>query len=165
MFIYKPLLEQNVYFPDTQTGPHRLPIPNVRGIYIYIYIYIYICVCVCVCVCRVRFTWDQVVSVRPTLFTWNFTPKNCEGKKKNNPNLHSENIVKVTKNRTFTLKNFVNVTFTVFLLWMLDFFTFTVFWCEVSCKKCCYHGNNLVSREPDPIYIYIYYANSNNIKF
>ena len=25
-------MEQNVYFPDTQAGPHRLPIPNVGGI-------------------------------------------------------------------------------------------------------------------------------------
>ena len=37
---------------------------------------------------------------------------------------------------------------------MFDFFfTFIVFWCEVSCKKCWSHGNSLVSREPDPIYI------------
>ena len=69
--------------------------------------------------------------------------------------------MKVTKNRAFASKNSVNVT----LLWIFDFFTFTVFWCEVSCKKCWSyrsHGNSLVSCEPDP-YIYITISPTNLI--
>ena len=52
-------------------------------------------------------------------------------------------------------RNFYNV----FTMNVRIFFTFTVFWCEFSCKKCWSqrsHGNSLVSREPNPIYIYIY---------
>ena len=79
-------------------------------IYIYIYIYIY-----------VRFTWDQVVSVRPASFTWNFTLKHCEGKKKSN--IHNKNTVKVTFTEFFVVKVLFFVTFTAFSLWMFHFFT------------------------------------------
>ena len=69
-------------------------------LYIYIYIYIYIY--------RVRFMWDQAVSmrpVRPTFFTWNFTPKHCEGK----------------KNRTFIVKPLQKLRSRSFLMWRFDF--------------------------------------------
>ena len=74
----------------------------------YIYIYIY----------RVRFTWDQAVSVRPVrpiFFIWNFTPKHCEGKK--NSNIHSKNTVKVTFTEFFDVKVRFFVTFIAFSLW------------------------------------------------
>ena len=63
-----------------------------------------------------------------------------EGNKKSN--LH----IKKLRERNFCSVFSMNVRF----------FTFTVFWCEVSCKKCWSHrshGNNLISRGPDPIYM------------
>ena len=83
----------------------------------------------------VRFTWDQVVSVRPTFFTWNFTPKHCEGKKKSN--IRSKNTVKVTFTDFFMWRfdfllpsqhfryeglDYLFVTYTAFSVWMFRFF-------------------------------------------
>ena len=74
---------------------------------------------------RVRFTWDQVVSVRPVrqiFFTWNITSKQCEGKK--NSNIHSKNTIKVTFTVFFDVKVRFFVTFTGFSLWRFGLFIF-----------------------------------------
>ena len=71
----------------------------------------------------VRFTWDRTVSVkpvRPTFFTWNFTPKHCEGKKKSN--IHSKNTVKVTFTEFFDVNVRFFVTFTALWLWRFGLF-------------------------------------------
>ena len=70
--------------------------------------------------------------------------KYCEGNKK--LNFH----IKKLRERNF---------YSVFTMNVRFLFTFTVFLCKISCKKCwshLSHGNSLVLREPDPIYIYIY---------
>ena len=121
------------------------------------YIYIY----------RLKFTWDQSLTYETSLQNtvkvnkirisipkkhfrgkknpkWGKETKHsqricCEGNKKSN--LH----IKKLRERNF---------YSVFTMNVQNFFTFTVFWCDVSCKKCWSHrshGHRLVSREPDPI--------------